>query len=167
MVQFGGIEAAIKTYLELSTSQEDFEQNSRHVAQVEFEGDLNRKKHIFFGEPLKVRVKLKDLPPHPTGFTVAVRNHAGRRVSFFATDPNDGVQLPRQREISLTFEITNCLYAPGSYHIDVAVTEPRIRNIEELFGVLQLEILESPRGGTEPYRAVHAEYFPQHAWELT
>ena len=85
-------------------------------------------------------------------------------MSFFATDPNDGVQLPRLREISLSFEMANCLYAPGNYHIDVAVTEPRIRNIEELFGVLQLEILEAPRGGTEPYRAVHAEYFPPHRW---
>ena len=48
MVHFGGIQASIKTYLELSTSQDDLEQNSSHVAQVEFEGDQNRKKHIFW-----------------------------------------------------------------------------------------------------------------------
>jgi ABC-type polysaccharide/polyol phosphate transport system ATPase subunit len=166
MVQLGDIETAIRTYLESSVVQEDYEQNSSHLAQVRFEGDPNRKKHIFFGEPLRISVKLRNLPPHPIGFTLTIRNHAGRRASFFATDPNDGVPLPRKREVGLSFQVHSCLYAPGNYHIDVAVTEPRIRNIEELFGVLQLEILEAPRGGTEPYRAVHAEYFPPHTWEI-
>lgn len=166
MVRLGSIEEAIKAYLKLSTSEEDIEQNSRHVARVSFEDEPSRTKHVFFGEALKICVRLKELPAQPIGFTIGIRNHAGRRVSFFSTDPNDGVQLPRNKEVSLSFEINHCFYAPGSYHIDVAVTEPRIRNVEELFGVLQLEILEAPRGGTEPYRAVHAEYFPPHVWEI-
>jgi ABC-type polysaccharide/polyol phosphate transport system ATPase subunit len=167
MVQCGDIETAIKTYLESLVAQQDFEQNSSHIARVRFEGGPNRKKHIFFGEPLVVRVKLRNLPPHPIGFTITIRNHAGRRVSFFSTDPHDGVPLPRKREVNLSFQVYSCLYAPGNYHIDVAVTEPRIRIMEELFGVLQLEILEAPRGGTEPYSAVYAEYFPPHSWEIT
>jgi ABC-type polysaccharide/polyol phosphate transport system ATPase subunit len=167
IVQLGDIETAIRAYLEPSLEQQDFEAESTHIARVQFEGDPNRKRHIFFGEPLDLDVKLRDLPAHPIGFTIAIRNYAGRRVSFFATDPNDGLALPRKKEMSLSFQVHSCLYAPGNYEIDVAVTEPRIRNIEEFFGVLQLEILEAPRGGTEPYSAVHAEYFPPHTWKVT
>ena len=166
VLQHGGIEAAIKSYLESSISSDDSIKESKHVDSVQFDGRSERKAYVFFGEPIVLKAKLKSLPPFPTGFTITIKNSSGRRVSYFATDPNDGVPLPRTEQVEITFRLDFCAYAPGDYFVDVAVTEPRIRNIEEIFAALRFEVLEAPRGGTEAYSAIRADFFPPHEWEV-
>jgi hypothetical protein len=121
---------------------------------------------LFFGEPLKIQMKLRNLPDFPVGVTVAIKDACGRRLSLFSTNPHDGVAVPLGREATVEFGMDFCGYAPGEYDVDVAVTEPGIRIVEEVSGALHFQVLPAPRGGSLAYGAPFGEFFPKHTWEV-
>lgn len=163
--RFSNINDAVQAYIGSSASS-NLLQDLKHIDEISLDHRSAGAGHVFYGAPLVVEAKLKNLPVGPVGFTLAIRNREGRRLSFFSTDPNDGIAIPRVQGAKITFKMDFCSYIAGEYYIDVAVTEPRIRNIEEAVGVLKFEVLPAPRGGTEPYGPQHAEYVPPHSWSI-
>ena len=107
--------------------------------------------HIFFGDPLRLSAKLDELPDLPIGFTVAIKKIDGRRLSLFSTNPHDGVTFPKGKRVNVSFTIEFCPLAPGEYYIDMAVTEPGVRIIDEVANVIRFEVLPSRIGGSLSY----------------
>jgi lipopolysaccharide transport system ATP-binding protein len=163
---FDTIEIALRHYLQSAQNITAGLSRFKHIEQIRAGDDSHGRVHLFFGEPLVIRARLRNLPNVPTGFTVAIRDAFGKRLSLFSTDPHDGVQLPKQSDAHIVFTIDHCSYAPGEYYIDVAVTEPSIGIIEELSGAMRLDVLPIRRGGTLPYGSPFGDFFPPHSWTV-
>jgi lipopolysaccharide transport system ATP-binding protein len=163
---FETIEEALRQYLHAHTEAGSDRRNFRHVANVRGGNGSEGPFHLFFGDPLVISTTLKDLPEIHSGFTVAINDAYGRRVSLFSTNPHDGVALPSGGAAEVTFTIDFCAYAPGQYYVDLALTEPNVRIIEEASNVLKFEVLPAPRQGTLAYGAPYGEFFPPHTWSI-
>jgi lipopolysaccharide transport system ATP-binding protein len=162
---FDSIDSALRRYLRPPESLDAPHCRMKHIVDVSGGEERAREFHLFFGEPLVIRAKLRELPGPPIGVTVGIKDSWGKRLSLFSTNPHDGVTLPR-KAMEIAFRMDFCAYAPGEYYVDVAVTEPHIRIIEEAANVLRFEILPAPRGGSLAYTPAYGEFFPQHAWEF-
>jgi lipopolysaccharide transport system ATP-binding protein len=163
---FDTIDAALRQYLGAQDRFDASQASTKHVADVCGSDGSARQFHLFFGDPLVIKVKLKKLPELPIGFTVAINDGWGKRLSLFSTNPHDGVTLPATREMEIAFTMDFCPYAPGEYYVDVAVTEPHVRIIEEVTNALKFEVLPARRGGSLAYGPVFGEFFPPHAWKV-
>ena len=163
---FPQIEAAIKEYLGGAGDQAaPLARKSRYIEAVAFGSNNKSKSHIFFGEELKIAVWLRELPPIRVGVNISIRNDSGRLLTLFSTNPHDGVQLPVKNELKVTFCMDFCCFTPGRYFLDVAVTEPAVRIIEEMSNAIAFEILPRSIGGHLPYEARYGDVFPPHSWQ--
>ena len=135
--EFPSAEEGISSYLhaqEGRTTPVMLARKYRHLASVELldetsipTAEPNPVADIFFGEPLRILVKLRALPLEtPIGINVSIRNVDGRLLCLFSTNPHDGISLPASREQDVIFQMDFCCLAPGEYFVDVAVTEPAI-----------------------------------------
>jgi len=163
---FDTIEQALREYLNAQTRLEPRSKKFRYVTDVRDGNDSKRQFHLFFGDPLVIKATLKNLPEVRSGFTVAIKNPYGKRVSLFSTNPHDGISLPSGGTTEVTFTIDFCPYAPGEYYVDLALTEPDVRIIEEFANALKFEVLPARRNGTLAYGAPYGEFFPAHAWNI-
>src|SRR5262245_41482561 len=91
---FKTIEEALREYLNAHTQIEADGDQFRHVVDVQGGNCGERQFHLFFGDPLVLKATLKNLPEACSGFTVAIKDAYGKRVSLFSTNPHDGVSLP-------------------------------------------------------------------------
>ncbi len=122
---------------------------------------------IFFGEPLRVLVKLRALPSDiPIGVNISIKNAEGHLICLFSTNPHDGVALPSRNELSVIFQMDFCCLAPGEYLVDVAVTEPAIRIIEEATGLASFTVHGRAIGGHWAYDSRFGVAFPKHEWKI-
>lgn len=164
---FSSMEDALLAYTREWTAGEavDFSTSS-HVAMVRFAGTSGSPSSVYFGEPFEVKLMLKDLPSQPLGVTVSFKDHSGFRLNLFSTNPHDGIPLPRASSLNVDFMSPFCCLAPGEYFVDVAVTEPNVRNVEEIQNVLKFEVLPAPLGGSLPYDSSFGTFFPPHSWRV-
>ena len=121
---------------------------------------------VFFGEVLDTIIGLQNLPDVTIGANVSIRNHLGRRLCLFSTNPHDGIILPRKADLKIRFRLDPCCLAPGAYVMDVAVTEPGIRILEEIENAFHFEVHPKPIGGTWAYEARFGDCFPPHHWQI-
>jgi ABC-type polysaccharide/polyol phosphate transport system ATPase subunit len=122
---------------------------------------------VVFGGTLRISVHLRNLPPLVLGCNLGIRNCSGRLICLFSTNPHDGVSLPRCSELRITCEIDCCHLAPGLYTVDVALSEPAVRILEEVACSSRFEVLPKRVGGYWPYEPRFGDYFPPHRWRLT
>ncbi len=162
---FPQVEGAIQEYLALYNSQTE-QRKGIHISSIELRSKTKAGSSVFFGEPLEIKISLRDLPLHAIGVNLSIRNEFGRLLSLFSTNPHDGFSLPIQKEINVTFRMDFCCFAPSRYYLDVSVTEPAVRVIEELLNVGVLEVLPRRIGGPWPYEARYGDVFPQHTWRI-
>lgn len=120
---------------------------------------------IRFDETLVVNVSVKNNDKAELGLNLAIRNEAGRLICLFSTNPHDGVRLP-QKDFQLKLCLPNCRLAPGSYNIDLAITDPGISILEDLPAAVSFAVTGKALGGTWPYDARFGDYFPLHDWEV-
>lgn len=164
---FSNMESALHYYVEggKSAGGTSF-QSCTHIADAEFTGSADSTSNVYFGDPLSVCIKLKNLPQHPLGVTVAFKDSLGARLTLLSTNPHDGIVLPSVPSMTVRFDMPFCCFAPGEYFVDVAVTEPNVRNVEEVQNALQIEVLPSSIGGVLPYDTQYGTFFPQHSWRV-
>jgi lipopolysaccharide transport system ATP-binding protein len=138
---------------------------SKHVANISgWNGEAVPS--FVFGESLRLRIGLRELHGIAAGLNVSFRNEAGLLICLFSTNPHDGVAIP-EGECEISIKIPDCRFAPGSYTVDLAVTDPGFSVIEELPSALQLTVTPRAIGGSWPYEARYGEYFPVHEWSVT
>ncbi len=174
---FESVNAGIEAYL---NSQEGritpamLARNYQHLAGVQLLTGLSQSAatpstvaDIFFGEPLRILIKLQALPlKAPVGVNLSIRNADGRLICLFSTNPHDGVNLPSAREQDVIFEMSFCCLAPNEYFIDVAVTEPAIQIIEEASNLASFTVHAKAVGGHWAYEPRFGDFFPDHHWKL-
>jgi len=161
------IEPTIQEYLDsFQEAPKAPVRNNPFIESIEI--GLNRKGpgHVFFGEALDIVIALRKLTPAQIGINLSIRNQSGRLLALFSTNPHDGVRIPVQREVRLIFTMEFCCFSPGKYFVDIAVTEPAVRIIEELPNAATFEILPKCIGGHWPYEARFGDVFPQHSWHV-
>ena len=175
--QFPSVGDGIAAYLnarEDRPTPELLAQKYRHLGSVKIvsepspvDDDLKAVTDLFFSEPLRILVRLQALPPEtPTGVNVAIRNAGGGLVCLFSTNPHDGVNLPARQDQTVLFRMGECRLAPGEYSVDVAVTEPGIRIIEEAANVAAFTVHAKAIGGHWAYEAHFGVVFPEHEWKI-
>lgn len=164
---FPQIEATIQSYLASLNDQSNIcARSSKHVQTIEVCPDSSAAGFLFFGEPLDIVVSLRQLPRGPIGINLSIRNETGRLLALFSTNPHDGFRLPALRDLRIVFTMQFCCFAPGKYVLDLAVTEPAVRVIEDLPNAAAFEVLPRSIGGHWPYEARFGEVFPQHSWRV-
>ncbi len=174
--EFSSVEKAISLYLHTQDdrlSLDVLSRNYRHIAGVQIvndslpsEVDESAAAEVFFGEPLQIVVKLHRLPRDvPIGVNISFRNAEGRLLCLFSTNPHDGVTLPSSEEQNVTLRINFCGFAPAKYYLDVAVTEPAIRIIEECSQIASFTVHPKMIGGHWAYEERFGDFFPAHTWE--
>lgn len=120
---------------------------------------------VWFGNPLAIAVRLQRLPVGNVGLNIVIKNQFHRQISLFSTEPHDGFSLPGNAECAVRFLIDFCPYAPGSYTVDIEITEPGIRQIEIVQEALRFDVLPRKIGGTWAYDEKYGIVFPPHRWE--
>ena len=174
--EFSSVEKAISIYLHTQDdrmSRELLGRSYRHIAGAQiFKGsfptaaDESTPAEIFFGEPLQIMVRLHRLPPDiPIGVNISIRNTDGRLLCLFSTNPHDGVTLPSDEEQNVILRMDFCGFAPARYFLDVAVTEPAIRVIEECSQIASFTVHPKMIGGHWAYEERFGDFFPIHRWE--
>lgn len=142
----------------------------RHVEAVKVHADdenITENHLIQFGDPLEIAVFLRGLPTQtPAGVNVGIRNEAGVLISLFSTNPHDGIELPRAEAIRINLRLCECFFAPGRFTIDVSVTEPGYRIVEDAPDVASFEVQPRAIGGHWPYDSRFGYVFPKHEWVL-
>ena len=113
-----------------------------------------------------ITILLDNLPDITLAISLSIKNHTGRLISLFSTNPHDGFELPRKSKIKINFFIDFCCFAPGEYFVDVAVTEPAIRIIEEAQYIIKFEVMPQRLDGTWAYESRFGDVFPKHKWEV-
>ena len=164
---FPRIQPALDEYLELLNNRIDSPiHTSRYLESIEIGLNNRAASHVFFGEPLRITLFLRDLPPNQIAINLSVRNEAGRLLSLFSTNPHDGFRIPSKTNVQLAFTMAFCCFAPGKYFIDISVTEPAVRIIDEMLNAATFEVLPRSIGGHWAYEARFGEVFPQHSWQV-
>jgi lipopolysaccharide transport system ATP-binding protein len=164
---FGSISDALEQYLAVRPANgEAASGHWKYIHSVWLGEPGSAQPHVFFGDPLAITARLQNMPDSPAGFTVGITDSFGKMMCKFATNPNDGVVLPRQDKFEVVFQMDFCSLAPGEYFVEVAVTEPGIRNVELAHNVLRFEVHPLPLGGSLPYESDFGEFFPPHRWRI-
>jgi lipopolysaccharide transport system ATP-binding protein len=164
---FDRIDRTIQEYLTVDRHGTD-SATSLHIESVEIGNGGKSNRNLFFGEPLEIVVALRDLPVnHPVGLNLSIRNESGRLLTNYSTNPHDGQQMPVRKRLRVKFTMGFCCYSPGKYFLDLAVTEPAIRIVDELDNAEMFEVLPRAIGGWWSYEDRFGEVFPQHSWEFT
>jgi lipopolysaccharide transport system ATP-binding protein len=142
----------------------------RHLRAVEVQvpsAASSDARSIDFGDPLGITVALTALPTNaPVGVNIGIRDDAGVLLSLFSTNPHDGVELPRVSDLKVGFALDSCCFAPGRFTVDVAVTEPGFRVIEEAEGAAVFDVQPRAIGGHWPYDSRFGSFFPKHGWTI-
>lgn len=163
LVTMGPTPATVQRYTE-SHLQQDAVARSRYFNLVREDGGTNNTQ-IAFGEPLRIELQLKNLPlDRNLGVNVSLRNAEGRTISLVSTNPHDGLTLPRRSALGLTLSFASFTLAPGEYSVDVALTEPTIRIVEDVPHAMTLRITAKASGGAWAYDARFGDFFPEHSW---
>jgi lipopolysaccharide transport system ATP-binding protein len=160
------MESALNDYLTNLPGRSQAPAEARHIREVTAHGSCARNCHVVFGASMRVSIVLSGLTTFPCACTLTIRDSLGNRICLFSTNPHDGVEIPSAENVRVTFTMEFFPFAPGEYDIDVAVTEPTVRIIEEAVGALRLSVLPVVLGGTLPYGAPYGMVFPKHSWKV-
>ncbi len=165
LVEYNAIDQVIRNYLSDSFTN-DSPLRYQYIESVQCSDREGGSNHIFFGDPLIVSIILNHLPDLILGVNLSIRNQDGKSLCLFSSNPHDGFSLPRKQNIQLKFVMNFCCFAPGEYFVNVALTEPCIRVIEEAQDVAKFDIIPKSVGGSWAYESRFGEVFPPHKWEL-
>lgn len=169
-VTFRSIESAIDNYLasaEQFMNNQMYTPNSKYIRNIKIENARKTTQNqIFFGESLSIKIQLDNLPDLPLGINLSIRNNCGRLISLFSTNPHDGISLPKKENIKILFSIDFCCLAPGDYFLDIALTEPAVRIIEEVQSISKFQIIPKSLGGSWAYESRFGDVFLPHRWEI-
>jgi lipopolysaccharide transport system ATP-binding protein len=163
-----GVEEALSHYT--GVSGRTALSGSRFIRCVQFgaaDGPQREIQGVPFGGPLKILVQLGDLPQATLGLNLGIRNGLGKVITFFSTNPHDGVELPISNGLRIALDLDPCYLAPGLYTLDVAVVEPAVRILEEIACVARFEVIPRRVGGYWPYESRFGDFFPAHRWTVT
>jgi len=121
---------------------------------------------IFFGEPCTFEF-LANLPADlSSAINISIHDSENRLVSLYSTNPHEGIVLPRGIKKRIRFSIHPCLLAPGKYKIDVSLTDPGVKILQETHEAFVLEVAEKSLGGLWPYRKEYGITYLQHSWSV-
>ena len=116
---------------------------TRFISQVALAENCSQ---LFFGDRLELTVTLVNLPDFPIGLDVSMRNNEGRLVTYFSTDPFDGVVIPKTQSVTVKFALDYFCFPPGRYDIGVAVSDPGVKLLEEVPAAAQIEVHSKSAG---------------------
>ncbi len=167
--KFDSIELAIKEYFAQDVSNQQVLHNYKslqYIKNVYLNQQDGNSNNIFFGDRFLIIVELDNLPDNQLGINLSIKNKLGKLLCTFSTNPHDGFVLPNAKTMKIEFSIPFLSLAPGEYMIDVSLTEPRIKVIEEAENILIFEIHPQQIEGNWAYQSSFGDFFPKHNWRI-
>lgn len=126
----------------------------------------NKTIQIFFGEPCTFEFFVNLPADLSSAINISIHDSENRLVSLYSTNPHEGVALPRGVRKKIRFTIHLCLLAPGKYVVDVSLTDPGVKILQETHEAFVLEVAEKSLGGLWPYRKEYGISYLPHSWSV-
>jgi lipopolysaccharide transport system ATP-binding protein len=122
---------------------------------------------VSFGNDIVIKLHLCRPKLKVWGLNIEITTEEGRRLFLFSTQPHDGFAIPDRDEISLSLDIPQFSAPPGTYSINIDITEPSVRIVERYDVVKQISVVPMVIGGVWAYTKVFGSYFPPHRWSVS